>query len=282
VIAISARRQRPYLIVGWFWFLIMLSPVLGIVQAGKQAYADRFTYLPQIGFCLLVVWAVADWTIGWWKRREILATVGVIAILSLAVTARTQTTYWRDSELLWSHSIAVTKNNAFAHASLADLLLRRGRIDEAIEHCQETLRINPRDADAHNNLGLALLQKGNEKEAAVEFEESLQIDPNQMNAAPNLAWILATSPDPATRNGKRAIELAERVSEHAGHPNAIVLRTLAAAYAEDGRFSDAINAAEEASQLAHAQGNAGLFQDLQRAISNYQQGLPLRSYGGSQ
>jgi hypothetical protein len=99
-----------------------------------------------------------------------------------------------------------------------------------------------------------------------------------MNAAPNLAWILATSPDPTTRDGAKAVELAEGVLRHAGHPNAIVLRTLAAAYAEDGLFSDAINAAEDALQLAKAQGNTGLVEDLQRAISNYRMGLPLRSY----
>lgn len=277
-IAIIVRRERPYAFVGWSWYLVMLSPVLGIIQAGKQAHADRFTYLPQIGLLIAISWTVADWTNHWRKRREILATACAIALLALAVTARIQTGYWRDSELLWSHAIAVTKNNAFAHASLADLLLRRGRIDEAIDHCQETLKINPRDADAHNNLGLALLQKGNEKDAAAEFKISLGIDPNQMNAAPNLAWILATSPDPATRDGAKAVELAENVLQHAGHPNAIVLRTLAAAYAEDGLFGDAINAAQDALQLAQAQGNTGLAEDLQRAIANYQKGLPLRSY----
>ena len=277
-IAIIVRRKHPYVVVGWVWYLVMLSPVLGIVQAGKQAHADRFTYLPQIGLLIAFTWTVADWTIGWWKRREILATAMGIALLALVFSARAQTKYWSDSELLWSHAIAVTKNNALAHASLADLLLRRGRIDEAIAHCQETLKINPRDADAHNNLGLALLQKGNEKEAAAEFKMSLEIDPNQMNAAPNLAWILATSPDPASRDGAKAVELAENVLQHAGHPNAIVLRTLAAAYAEEGLFADAINAAQDALQLAQAQGNTGLAEDLQGAIANYQKGVPLRSY----
>lgn len=276
--AIIFRRSRPYLVVGWFWYLIMLSPVLGIVQAGKQAHADRFTYLPQIGLLIAITWTVADWTKGWWKRREILATAGAISLMALAFVARNQTNYWRDSELLWAHAIAVTNNNAFAHASLADLLLRRGRVDEAIDHCRETLKINPRDADAHNNLGLALLQKGNEKDAAAEFKTSLEIDPNQMNAAPNLAWILATSRDPAIRDGATAIELAENVLRHAGHPNAIVLRALAAAYAEAGLFADAISAAQDALQLAQAQGNAGLAEDLQRAIANYRKGLPLRSY----
>lgn len=288
-VAIIVRHKRPYIIVGWFWYLVMLSPVLGIVQAGKQAHADRFTYLPQIGLLIAITWTVVNLrktTITepqrlssiFDLRTSIFSICFVAIVFALALSARAQVSYWRDSELLWSHAIAVTKDNAFAHASLADLLLRRGRIDEAIDHCRETLKINPRDADAHNNLGLALLQKGNEKDAAAEFEESLEIDPNQMNAAPNLAWILATSPDPATRNGARAVELAERVSQHAGHPNAIVLRTLAAAYAEAGRFPDAINAAEAASELAKAQGNAGLAEDLQRAVSNYKAGLPIRSY----
>ncbi len=97
-----------------------------------------------------------------------------------------------------------------------------------------------------------------------------------MNAATNLAWILATSPDPATRDGVKAVELAEDVVQHAGHPNAIVLRTLSAAYAEVGRFSDAINAAQVASEIAAAQGNNGLAEDLQRCINSYRMGIPLR------
>ncbi len=164
-LALIVRRKHPYVVVGWFWFLVMLSPVLGIVQAGRQAHADRFTYLPQIGLILVIIWIIADWTTGWWKRRQLLTATGAVALTVLALVARTQASYWRDSELLWSHAIAVTKDNAFAQASLADLLLRRGRLDEAIIHCQEALKIDPHDADAHNNLGLALLQKGRENEA---------------------------------------------------------------------------------------------------------------------
>jgi len=275
-LALIVRRKYPYVLVGWFWYLLMLTPVLGIVQAGRQSHADRFTYLPQIGLILLIVWTIADWTTEWRKRRELLTVTGAVALTALALVARTQASYWRDSELLWSHAIAVTKNNGFAHASLADLLLRRGRLDEAIVHCQEALKVDSRDADAHNNLGLALLQKGRENEAGAEFRKSLQIDSHQMNAATNLAWILATSPDPATRDGAKAVELAEDVFQHAGHPNAIVLRTLSAAYAETGRFTDAINAAEAASQIAIAQGNTGLAEDLQRCIKSYQMGVPLR------
>jgi hypothetical protein len=276
-IAISVRRRRPYVLVGWFWYLVMLSPVLGIVQAGRQGHADRFTYLPQIGLCLLGVWLVSDWTIGWWKRREILAVAGAVSVVALAWIARIQTGYWRDSELLWSHAIAVTRDNVFAHASLADLLLRRGRLDEAITHSKEALKLEPRDADAHNNLGLALLQKGDESEAVAQFQESLAIDPGHVNAAPNLAWILATSSNPSTRDGPKAVELAGEVAQRLGHPNAFVLRTLAAAYAESGRFTEAIDAAEQGFQLATAQGNSPLAEDLRHNIDNYRMGLPLRS-----
>jgi hypothetical protein len=279
-IALIVRRKRPYVVVGWLWYLLMLTPVLGIVQAGRQAHADRFTYLPQIGLCVLVTWMIADWTAGWWKRREILVVAGTVAVIALASVARTQAGYWQDSELLWSHAVAVTKNNAFAHASLADLLLRRGRLDEAILHCQEALTLEPANADAHNNLGLALLQKGHENEAAAEFRKSLEIEPGHLNAEVNLAWVLATSPNDSLRNGVRAIQLVEDAIGRAGHPNVIVLRTLAAAYAEGRRFPDAINAAEQASQLAIAQGNVGLAEDLQRCIASYRLGLPVRSYVG--
>jgi Flp pilus assembly protein TadD len=179
--------------------------------------------------------------------------------------------------LLWSHAIAVTRDNVFAHASLADLLLRRGRIDESIAHSREALRMEPRDADAHNNLGLALLRKGDESEAVAQFQESLAIDPGHVNAAPNLAWILATSSNPSTRDGPKAVGLAGEVAQRLGHPNAFVLRTLAAAYAESGRFTEAINAAEQGFQLATAQGNSPLAEDLRHNIDNYRMGLPLRS-----
>ena len=164
-----------------------------------------------------------------------------------------------------------------AHANLADLLLRRGHLEGAISHCEEALRIRPRNPDAENNLGLALLQKGDESDAAVHFKKCLEIAPDHMNAAPNLAWILATSPNSSTRDGPKAVELAEKVHRRAGHPNAIVLRTLAAAYAETGRFSDAIEAAEQAMEIAKATGNEGLVTDLERNIAAYRLNQPLRS-----
>ena len=295
IVIFASRRSYPYLLVGWLWYLSMLLPVIGIIQVNLQAHADRYTYLPQIGLYLLVTWTVADFLktpnaehrtsnaelkplistsrVGRWALSVF--CVGIIAALAFA--ARAQASYWRDSETLWTHTIAVTKDNYFAHASLADLLMRRGRVNEAIEHSEEALRFRPGDADAQNNLGLALLQTGDLKRAVAHLQKALEIDPGHMNAEVNLAWILATSPDNSTRDGARAVQLAEDVARRAGHPNAIVLRTLAAAYAETGRFVDAIETAQDAITVAKATGNDGLAADLERNIAAYRSNQPIRS-----
>ncbi len=277
VAVFALRRSRPYLLVGWLWYLAMLLPVIGIIQVNLQAHADRYTYLPQIGLYLMIAWGVADLSANWRYRTQTVGVAAIVAIAVLAVTARMQAAYWRDSETLWTHTIAVTKENYFAHASLADLLMRRGRMPEAIAHSEEALRIRPGDADGQNNLGLALLQTGDARRAVARLEKALAIDPGHMNAEVNLAWVLATAPDDSTRNGARAVQLAEDVARRAGHPNAIVLRTLAAAYAETGRFSDAIDAAQDAVAIAKATGNDGLAMDLERNIAAYRLNQPIRS-----
>jgi tetratricopeptide (TPR) repeat protein len=273
----ALRKSRPYLFVGWLWYLSMLLPVIGIIQINLQAHADRYTYLPQIGLYLIIGWGVADLLANWKFRTQILRVAAVVVILAFAFVARVQASYWRDSETLWTHTIAVTKDNYFAHASLADLLMRRGRVNEAIEHSEEAVRIRPKDSDAQNNLGLALLQTGDVKRAVAHFEEALAVNPGHMNAEVNLAWVLATASDDSTRNGPRAVQLSEDVVNRAGHANAIVLRTAAAAYAEVGRFSDAINTAQQAIETTRATGNEGLIGDLQGNIAAYRLNQPIRS-----
>jgi len=223
------------------------------------------------------VWTVADLSANWRYRTQITAVLAIVAIGACSLAARVQASYWRDSETLWMHTIAVTKDNYFAHASLADLLMRRGRVGEAIEHSEEALRIRPGDADAQNNLGLALLQTGDVKRAIAHLQKALEIDPGHMNAEVNLAWVLASAADESMRDGARAVQLAEDVARRAGHPNAIVLRTLAAAYAETGRFSAAIEIAQQAIAIAKATGNDGLAADLERNIAAYHLNQPIRS-----
>jgi Flp pilus assembly protein TadD len=200
-----------------------------------------------------------------------------VIIASLTGASRVQASYWKDSERLWQQTIENTSNNHVAHAHLADLLLRQGRINDAISHCQEAVRIQPNDTDAQNNLGLALLQLGDEADAAIHFERSLVSNPNNLNARCNLAWVLATSVDPARRNGQRAVELVNSVAQGPGRGNPTVLRTLAVAYAETGRFSDAIETAQQAIAIAKATGNDGLAADLERNIAAYRMNQPIRS-----
>jgi len=273
----ALRKSRPYLLVGWLWYLLMLAPVIGLIQINLQAHADRYTYLPQIGLYLMITWGVADLLASWRYRLQIRSAAAVVIIFSFAFVARVQASYWRDTEMLWTHTIAVTKEDYFAHASLADFLMRRGRVNEAIKHSEEALRIRPNDADAQNNLGLALLQTGDWNRAIAHLQKALDVDPGHMNAEVNLAWALATAPDASMRDGTRAVQLAEDVIQRAGHPNAIALRTLAAAYAETGRFNEAIATAQQAIEIARTTGNDGLISDLERSIVAFQSNQPIRS-----
>jgi tetratricopeptide (TPR) repeat protein len=275
--AYAFRRSRPYFLVGWLWYVVMLLPVIGIIQVNLQAHADRYTYLSQIGLYLIIAWGVGDLVAGQRHRAQITIAVAAVLIFALAFVARVQASYWRDSETLWTHTVAVTKDNYVGHASLADLLMRQGRINEAIAHSEEALRIRPNDADAQNNLGLALLQTGDLKNATVHLKQALEIDPGHMNAEVNLAWILATAPEDSMRDGAKAVQLAEDVAQRAGHPNAIVLRTLAAAYAESGRFNEAIATAQQAIEISRATGNNGLIVDLERSIAAYRSNRAIRS-----
>ncbi|TMP89978.1 MAG: tetratricopeptide repeat protein, partial [Verrucomicrobia bacterium] len=176
-VVVAFRRKHPYLITGWLWYVGMLVPVIGIVQVGAQARADRYTYLPQIGLYLIATWTIADLSVAWRYRRQILGVAAAIVIAGLAWLAWIQNTYWRDSEALWTRTLAVTSHNDVAHASLADLLLRRDRIDEAISHSEEALRIHSRNGSAHNTLALGLFRKGRVDEAVAHWKESLEIRP---------------------------------------------------------------------------------------------------------
>jgi Flp pilus assembly protein TadD len=277
ILTFLLRKKRPYLVVGWLWYVCMLIPVIGIVQVGLQGHADRYTYLPQIGLYLGVTWWISELLSRWRYGRAALTTAAILIIASLTGASRVQASYWKDSERLWQQTIANTSNNHVAHAHLADLLLRQGRINDAISHCQEAVRIQPNDTDAQNNLGLALLLSGDEADAAIHFEQSLASNPNNLNARCNLAWVLATSPDPSRRNGERAVELATSVAQGPGRGNPTVLRTLAVAYAETGRFNEAIETAQQAIEIAKATGNDGLAADLERNIAAYRLNQPIRN-----
>jgi protein O-mannosyl-transferase len=170
--------------------------------------------------------------------------------------------------------VAVLPNHPDAQYNLASALLRKGRFDEAIIHYEKALELLPGNADAHANLGSALLAKGRIAEAIGQYKEALTLSPENVAAQSNLAWLLATSPDSSLRNGPEAVLLAEQASRSSGGKRPLVLRILAAAYAEAGRFSEARATAHEALQAADDQGNSALSDFLRKEIALYESGQP--------
>jgi tetratricopeptide (TPR) repeat protein len=170
--------------------------------------------------------------------------------------------------------VAILPDHADAQYNLAGALLRKGRIDEAIIHYKEALTLRPENADAHANLGSAFLAKGRVVDAIEQYEEALSLAPENVAAQSNLAWLLATSSDPALRNGPKAVLLAEQASRSAGGKRPLMLRILAAAYAEAGRFLEATETAHDALQAANDGGNSALSDLLRKEIALYESGYP--------
>jgi tetratricopeptide (TPR) repeat protein len=309
-VAVAVRKQRPYLLTGWFWYLGMLVPVIGLVQVGWQGRADRYTYLPQIGLYIAATWGVADLTAMYRHRRSILSTAAILVIGALSLCAWVQTSYWRDSETLFRHALAVTRNNDVAENNLGIVFLQQGKVDEAISLLQSAVDLRPDNSPAHENLAKALLQKGQVADALIHYRKILELQPDNIevhnivgtvltqqgrvgegieewqkvlaiqpdngNAMSNLAWVFATSPNQSLRDGHKAVELAEQALRLSGGRIPMLFRTLAAAYAESGRFTEAIKTAQQGIELANGQRNSGIATELQGNIRLYQERQPLR------
>jgi tetratricopeptide (TPR) repeat protein len=209
-------------------------------------------------------------------RRQVLAIVAVVVIAALSSRAWIQTSYWRDSETLWRHALAVTSNNDVAQDNLGIALFGRGQMKEAVAHWRKSLELHPDNANIINNLGMARAEEGRISEAIALWEKALALQRDNVSARSNLAWVLATSAEPAIRDGAKAVQLAEQALQLSGGENPVIFRTLAAAYAESGRFSEAIEAAQRGWELATAQGNSALANGLERNIALYRANSPLR------
>jgi len=410
VLCIVNRGQYPFLLMGWLWYCGTLVPVIGLVQVGGQAMADRYAYMPSLGVLLLVVWGVCELTQRWKCRVTTLLMAGVAAIVLCLRLTQQQLRYWKDSEALFRHALAVTENNYLAHNNLGVALDQKGKIneatrqyreairlkpdyaeahsnlgvaldkkdqideairqyqeairlkpdysnvynnlgfalyqkgqideaiseyrkairlkpdhakayynmglalaakgrfDEVIENFRKAIQINPNDAEAFNNLGNALAikgrfeeaienyhkairinstrpepfvhlgmtleQLGHSREAVDSYEAALRLNPNLAGALNNLAWILAASPDDALRNGAEAVRLAERACELTHNSQPLFIGTLAAAYAEAGRFPEAVATAEKAEQLASDAGQAAVAAKNRQLLELYRAGKP--------
>ncbi|HXB59113.1 MAG TPA: tetratricopeptide repeat protein [Candidatus Acidoferrales bacterium] len=170
------RIKRPYLFVGWFWFGGMLVPVIGLVQVGGQAMADRHTYLSQIGLCIAVTWLIAELSTSWRHRPLILGSLSAIILTALICCARLQTSYWANSEILWRHALACTPDNVWSRSNYGDALSSDGRTDDAIQQYQQAIKLDPSYSQAHYNLGNALIKNGAVDEAIVQYQEALKLD----------------------------------------------------------------------------------------------------------
>jgi protein O-mannosyl-transferase len=196
ILAISARlfvrrRRSPFLLMGWLWYCGTLVPVIGLVQVGGQAMADRYTYLPSLGLLILAVWGAYELTRHWRHQAAALSVAAAATIVLCLAVTRLQLSYWRDSETLFRHALKVTENNCLAHNSLGTILNAKGQVDEAISEHREALRLKPDYALAHLNLGAALAKKGQADAAISEFQEALRLKPDSAEAHFNLGLILA-------------------------------------------------------------------------------------------
>jgi tetratricopeptide (TPR) repeat protein len=335
--ALLWRRRRPYLLVGWLWYLGTLAPVIGLVQLGSSCRADRFTYLTQIGLYIALAWGARDICRGWPYRRWVSSVTSTLVLVVLMGCAWRQTSFWRDSVTLWTHTLACTAPNSLAHENLGCALADRGQGDAAMAQYQQALKIQPNNWMAYDSIGAALADRGQlvqamaylqlalklapdfagahydlanalvrsdqielatahyrraleiypdytqahcklakvltdsgrPEEGMAHYEKALEIDPRCAEADRNLAGLLATCPDAKLRNGPRAIELAERATKLSDGKKPEMLETLAAAYAEAGRFPEASATARRALTLAVEQNNRALASVLKTRIAQY-------------
>lgn len=288
--ALAQWRKRPYLLTGWFWYVGSLVPAIGLVQTGGHAWADRFTYLPGIGAAIVVVWAAAEWC-GESRARIATAVVAFAVALAACAWATTrQVAVWRDSETLFRRVLDVEGGNLVArHAAerqIGHALLARGRTAEARpllesalgfapgreDSLRRALVLDPGAADTRRALASLLALETRAEEAVGEYRALLARDTTDADAMVNIAWIRATFEDPAHRDGREAVDMAERARDLCTEPVPAVFSTLAAAYAEAGRFPDAVRAGERAVALAHASGQAEDETRFARQLAAYRSG----------
>jgi Flp pilus assembly protein TadD len=306
--------KRRYLLFGWLWFLGTLIPVIGLVQVGDQAMADRYTYIPSIGLVLGVLGLLSD---GSWKLDArfrpgtVAGAASFLVIAALLPLTVWQLSHWRDTITLFEHTISVTADNPAAHFAVGVGLDKQEQTSKAMVHYRVATAIdphyskayynmgqilrkghywhasvdaylaaerdNPNDLPTQLNLASALSRVGRSAEAISHFERALGMDPNSIEALNNLAWLLATSPDSQIRNGPRAVELAEKACDLNRPTLPVLLGTLAAAYAEAGRFSDAVQIAEQALARAKESGDLSTAAKNKELLALYRANLPYRA-----
>ncbi|MBN1615494.1 MAG: tetratricopeptide repeat protein, partial [Deltaproteobacteria bacterium] len=275
---ILCRRSVPYLLTGWFWYLGTLVPVIGIVQVGSQAMADRYTYIPLIGIAIMLAWGIPEFFRMFSIRaRYVLAVAAVFVLISFGILAHIQVGYWRNSITLFRHALAVTTDNSIAHNNLGVALSSSGSIEEAAIHYRQALRIRPHYADAHfnlanyfyyrkayeqatlhykyalsqrpefakanRNLGMTLAALSRHDEALSQFREALRKDPEDEEAALYIGDVLI-----GKGAYEKAIEYFEELLQRQ-QPSAEIYNDLGIALLRSGRINEAIDRFRKALEI---------------------------------
>jgi Flp pilus assembly protein TadD len=243
MIAVRTTRTKPYIIVGWFWYLITLLPVIGLIKVGPQAFADRYTYIPLTGLFIIIAWGIPP-LLSWWKYRQSFLTVTAVSIvLLLSIMTWKQTGYWRNTITLFKHTLDSTSNNPYAHAGLGTGYLKKGDYENAVLQLTMALRFNPNYVFAIKNLGIALDEQGKPDKAIEQFSKALELDPSNDDIYNDMGFALQklNRIDEAMENYTKALE--ENPDNFKAHNN------LASLLAQQGKLQESIGHYEEALRL---------------------------------
>jgi Flp pilus assembly protein TadD len=278
IIALREGHRRPYLAVGWLWYLGTLVPMIGLVQVGMQAYADRYTYVPLIGVFIALAWGIPELLAGWRFRRLALGVSGGALVIALSVAGWSQVGYWRDGVTLFSRALAVTDRNWVAMNSLGVAYVKLGQYQQAIVNFREALRIMPSYAEAWGNLGVAYANLGQHQEAIGYSRKALQIKPDHAATWNNLGMSYGILGQYQEAIG--AFQEALRIK-----PDYLdAWRNLGVAYERIGQYQQAMVYYREALRImpidADAWNNLGVASEklgqLQQAIGYYQEALRIK------
>ena len=231
---VYAGRQKRYLLVGWLWYLGTLVPVIGLIQVGAQAMADRYIYMPAIGIFIMVGWGAAELLAGWRYRRMVLSITAGVVLAVLLTCTRMQAGYWKDNFTLFGHALEVTKNNSVMHNNFGNALRGKGRLEEAVKNFDEALRIKPKYIDARYNKASTLLDMGRADEAIALFKEVLGVTdkPYEVYNDLGLAYAQKGEIDLAIQNYNEALRLKPDYVK--------AMNNLGSALKEQGKIGEAI------------------------------------------
>ena len=279
---LTLRRRFPYFPVGWFWYLGTLVPVIGLLQVGVQSMADRYTYVPMIGIFIIVAWGLADFVAAYPRWRTVVISAALVWLAVLSGLSYRQVGYWVDKVTLFRHTVDVDPQNHVARLYLGSALRTAGQPDLALIEFDRAIELGPHMFQGHQNKALVFYEMGRYGEAANELARAVRLSRERMkpeveySASMLAAKIFATHPDESVRNAAAAIEMAEHACEMTGYQFVEALDVLGMAYANAGRYRQAIPRAAQAYELYVAAKNIEAANQVADRIRLYRQGQPYR------